>query len=260
MKRRDKTSKRMKGGDYEDDMFPLVPYSSYSEQKDAGDELLEYVYKYVVHCYLMSNQNPEVKDARNGILNVFLGNKTTTYNIKGADLIKKSSCPSWLSYSARKKCEIKKSWAYFLMCLILLDEMYKGIILADEYNQKIIILDNKMSRSIVGIAPKVTDANYNLAKLLDPKGNNILNSISDTTTRKIIADILKMITIRQEQTSREDKKRENTKFKKLTPSKIENKFPILKNIIQEEESDDENTTGSETASKTASETDSDNSA
>ena len=104
MKRRDKTSKRMKGGDYEDDMFPLVPYS---EQKDAGDELLDYVYKYVVHCYLTSNQNPEVKDTRNGILNVFLGNKTTTYNIKGADLIKKSSCPSWFSYSARKNCEVK---------------------------------------------------------------------------------------------------------------------------------------------------------
>lgn len=251
MKRRDKTSKRMKGGDYEDDMFPLVPYSSYSEQKDAGDELLEYVYKYVVHCYLMSNQNPEVKDARNGILNVFLGNKTTTYNIKGADLIKKSSCPSWLSYSARKKCEIKKSWAYFLMCLILLDEMYKGIILADEYNEKIIILDNKMSRSIVGIAPKVTDANYNLAKLLDPKGNNILNSISDTTMRKIIADIVKMITIRQQQTSREDEKREHTKFKKLTPSKIQQKIPFLKNIIQEE-GDYENTTGSETESDTTS--------
>ena len=65
MKRRHKTSKRMKGGDYEDDMFPLVQYSSYSEQKDAGDELLDYVYKYVVHCYLMSNQNPEVKDTRN---------------------------------------------------------------------------------------------------------------------------------------------------------------------------------------------------
>jgi len=145
------------------------------------------------------------------------------------------------------------------MCLILLDEIYKGVILADEYNQQIIILDNKMSRSIVGIAPKVTDANYNLAKLLDPKGNNILNSISETTTRKIITDILKMITIRQEQTSREDEKREHTKFKKLTPSKIRQKIPFLKNIIQEEQSDDENTTGSETASKTASETDSDNS-
>ena len=68
-----------------------------------------------------------------------------------------------------------------------------------------------------------------------------------------------MITIRQEQTSREDEKREHTKFKKLTPSKIRQKIPFLKNIIQEEESDDENTTGSETASKTASETDSDNS-
>ena len=266
MKRRHKTFKRMKGGDNEDDMFPLVPYSAYSAQQDAGDELLDYVYKYVVHCYLMSNQNPEVKDTRNGILNVFLGNKTTTYNIKGADLIKKSSCPSWFSYSARKNCEVKKSWAYFLMCLILLDEIYKGVILADEYNQQIIILDNKMSRSIVGIAPKVTDANYNLAKLLDPKGNNILNSISDTTTRKIITDILKMITIRQmitiqqEQTSREDEKREHTKFKKLTPSKIRQEIPFLKNIIQQEESDDENTTGSETASKTASETDSDNSA
>ena len=258
-KKRPKSFKRMRGGDNEDDMFPLVPYSAYSEQKDAGDELLDYVYKYVVHCYLMSNQNPEVKDTRNGILNVFLGNKTTTYNIKGADLIKKSSCPSWFSYSARKNCEVKKSWAYFLMCLILLDEIYKGVILADEYNQQIIILDNKMSRSIVGIAPKVTDANYNLAKLLDPKGNNILNSISETTTRKIITDILKMITIRQEQTSREDEKREHTKFKKLTPSKIRQKIPFLKNIIQEEESDDENTTGSETASKTASETDSDNS-
>ena len=232
MKRRHKTSKRMKGGDYEDDMFPLVPYS---EQKDAGDELLDYVYKYVVHCYLTSNQNPE----RNGILNVFLGNKTTTYNIKGADLIKKSSCPSWLSYSARKNCEIKKSWANFLMCLILLDEIHKGILLADEYNQKIIILDNKMSRSIVGIAPKVTDANYNLAKLLDPKGNNILNSIADTTTRKIIADILKMITIRQEQASKEDEKRENPTFKKLTSSKIQQKFPILKKTIQEESDDDD---------------------
>jgi len=251
MKRRHKISKRMKGGDNEDDMFPLVPYSAYSEQKDAGDELLDYVYKYVVHCYLMSNQNPEVKDTRNGILNVFLGNKTTTYNIKGADLIKKSSCPSWFSYSARKNCEIKKSWAYFLMCLLLLDEIYKGVIFADEYNEKIIILDNKMSRSIVGIAPKVTDANYNLAKLLDPRGNNILNSIADATTRKIIADILKMITIRQGQTSREDEKKEQTKFKKLTPSKIQQKIPFLKNIIQEE-GDYENNTGSETESETAS--------
>ena len=236
MKRRHKTSKRMKGGDYEDDMFPLVPYK---EQPDAGDELLDYVYKYVVHCYLISNQNPEAKDTRNGILNVFLGNKTTTYNIKGADLIKKSSCPSWLSYSARKNCEIKKSWANFLMCLILLDEIYKGILLADEYNQKIIILDNKMSRSIVGVAPKVSDANYNLAKLLDPKGNNILNSIADTTTRKIIADILKMITIRQEQASKEDEKRENPTFKKLTSSKIQQKFPILNKTIQEEGDDDD---------------------
>jgi len=252
MKRRNKTFKRMKGGDNEDDMFPLVPYSPYNEQADAGSELLDYVYKYVVHCYLTSNQNPEVKDTRNGILNVFLGDRTTTYNIKGADLIQKNSCPSWFSYSARKNCEIKKSWAYFLMCLILLDEIYKGIILPDEYNQKIIILDTKMSRSIIGIAPKVTDANYNLAKLLDPKGNNILNSISDTTTRKIITDILKMITIRQEQTSREDEKREHTKmFKKLTPSKIQQKIPFLKNIIQEE-SGDENNTGSDTASDTAS--------
>ena len=240
-KRRHRTFKRMKGGDDEDDMFPLLPYK---EQPDAGDELLDYVYKYVVHCYLTSNQNPEVKDTRNGILNVFLGNKTTTYNIKGADLIKKSSCPSWFSYSARKNCEIKKSWANFLMCLILMDEIHKGILLADEYNQKIIILDNKMSRSIVGIAPKVTDANYNLAKLLDPKGNNILNSIADTTTRKIIADILKMITIRQEQASKEDEKRENPTFKKLTSSKIQQKFPILKKTIQEESDDDENDTGS----------------
>jgi hypothetical protein len=137
------------------------------------------------------------------------------------------------------------------MCLLLLDEIYKGVIFADEYNEKIIILDNKMSRSIVGIAPKVTDANYNLAKLLDPRGNNILNSIADTTTRKIIADILKMITIRQEQTSREDEKREHTKFKKLTPSKIRQKIPFLKNIIQEE-GDYENNTGSETESDTAS--------
>jgi hypothetical protein len=251
MKRRDKTFKRMKGGDNEADMFPLVPYSPYKEQQDAGDELLDYVYKYVVHCYLMPNQNPKVEDIRNGILNVFLGNKTTTYNIKSADIIKKSSCPSWLSYSARKNCEIKKSWAYFLICLILLDEIYKGIILADEYNQKIIILDNKMSRSIVGIAPKVTDANYNLAKLLDPKGNNILNSIQDTQIRKIISDILKMITIRQEKTSREDEKRENPKFKKLTPSKIRQKFPILKKTIEEENDDGddyENDTASETAS------------
>ena len=240
MKRRNKTFKRMKGGDNEDDMFPLVPYSPYNEQADAGSELLDYVYKYVVHCYLTSNQNPEVKDTRNGILNVFLGNKTTTYNIKGADLIKKSSCPSWLSYSARKNCEIKKSWANFLMCLILLDEIYKGILLADEYNQKIIILDNKMSRSIVGVAPKVSDANYNLAKLLESKGNNILNSIANTQTRKIIADILKMITIRQEKISREDEEKENTKFKKLTPSKIQQKFPILKKTIQEESDDDEN--------------------
>lgn len=231
-KRRNKTFKRMKGGDDEDDMFPLVPYK---EQQDAGDELLDYVYKYVVHCYLTSNQNAEV---RNGILNVFLGNKTTTYNIKGADLIKKSSCPSWLSYSSRKNCEIKKSWANFLMCLVLLDEINKGILLADEYNEKIIILDNKMSRSIVGVAPKVTDANYNLAKLLDSKGNNILNSIANTQTRKMIADILKMITIRQEKISREDEDKENTKFKKLTPSKIRQKFPILKKTIQEE-SDDE---------------------
>jgi len=239
----------MKGGDYEDDMFPLVPYK---EQPDAGDELLDYVYKYVVHCYLISNQNPEAKDTRNGILNVFLGNKTTTYNIKGADLIKKSSCPSWLSYSARKNCEIKKSWANFLMCLILLDEINKGILLADEYNQKIIILDNKMSRSIVGVAPKVTDANYNLAKLLEPKGNNILNSIPDTTTtRKIIADILKMITIRQEKISREDEEKENPKFKKLTPSKIRQKFPILTKTI-EEENDDADVDESETASETAS--------
>jgi hypothetical protein len=256
MKRRHKTFKRMKGGDYEDDMFPLVPYSPFNEQKDAGDELLDYAYKYVVHSYLTSNQNPEASDIRNGILNVFLGDKTTTYNIKSSDLIKKNSCPSWFSYSARKNCEIKKSWAYFLMCLILLDEIDKGVILAGEYNQKIIILDNKMSRSIVGIAPKVTDPNYNLAKLLDAKGNNILNSIPDTTTRKIVADILKMITIRQEQTSREDEKRENPKFKKLTTSKIQQKFPILKNTIQEE-SDDENNTGSETASETTS---SDNSA
>ena len=242
-KRRHRTFKRMKGGDDEDDMFPLVPYK---EQPDAGDELLDYVYKYVVHCYLMSNQNPEVKDTRNGILNVFLGNKTTTYNIKGADLIKKSSCPSWLSYSSRKNCEIKKSWANFLMCLVLLDEINKGILLADEYNDKIIILDNKMSRSIVGIAPKVTDANYNLAKLLESKGNNILNSIANTQTRKIIADILKMITIRQEKISREDEEKENTKFKKLTPSKIQQKFPILKKTIQEEsdDDDDENNTGS----------------
>ena len=246
-KRRHRTFKRMKGGDDEDDMFPLLPYK---EQPDAGDELLDYVYKYVVHCYLMSNQNPEVKDTRNGILNVFLGNKTTTYNIKGADLIKKSSCPSWLSYSSRKNCEIKKSWANFLMCLVLLDEINKGILLADEYNEKIIILDNKMSRSIVGIAPKVTDANYNLAKLLDSKGNNILKSIANTQTRKIISDILKMITIRQEKISREDEEKENTKFKKLTPSKIQQKFPILKKTIQEEneDEDDENNTGSETAS------------
>ena len=229
----------MKGGDDEDDMFPLFPDSPYKEQQDAGDELLDYVYKYVVHCYLTSNQNPEVKDTRNGILNVFLGNKTTTYNIKGADLIKKSSCPSWLSYSARKNCEIKKSWANFLMCLVLLDEINKGILLADEYNQKIIMLDNKMSRSIVGVAPKVSDANYNLAKLLDPKGNNILNSIADTTTRKTIADILKMITIRQEKISREDEEKENTKFKKLTPSRIRQKFPILKKTIQEENDADD---------------------
>jgi hypothetical protein len=251
MKRRNKTFKRMKGGDNEDDMFPLAPYSPYKEQQDAGDELLDYVYKYVVYCYLTPNQNPEVEDIRNGILNVFLGDKTTKYNIKSADLIKKNSCPSWFSYSARKNCEIKKSWAYFLMCLILLDEIYKGMLLADEYNQKIIILDNKMSRSIVGIAPKVTDANYNLAKLLDPKGSNILNSIADIPKRKIIVDILKMITIRQEKISREDEKKENTRFKKLTPSKIRQKFPILKNIIQEE-SEDENNTGSETASETAS--------
>jgi hypothetical protein len=235
----------MKGGDDEDDMFPLLPYK---EQPDAGDELLDYVYKYVVHCYLTSNQNPEVKDTRNGILNVFLGNKTTTYNIKGADLIKKRSCPSWLSYSSRKNCEIKKSWANFLMCLVLLDEINKEILSADEYNQKITILDNKMSRSIVGIAPKVTDANYNLAKLLDPKGNNILNSIADTQTRKMIADTLKMITIRQEKISREDEEKENSKFKKLTPSKIRQKFPILKKTIQEESDDDdddgENSTGS----------------
>ena len=103
MKRRNKTFKRMKGGDNEDDMFPLVPYSPYNEQADAGSELLDYVYKYVVHCYLTSNQNPEVKDTRNGILNVFLGDRTTTYNIKGADLIQKNSCPSWFSYSTLDK-------------------------------------------------------------------------------------------------------------------------------------------------------------
>lgn len=247
-KGRNKTFKRMKGGDDEDDMLPLV---AYNEQQDAGDELLDYVYKYVVYCYLTPNQNSEVEDIRNGILNVFLGDKTTKYNIKSADLIKKNSCPSWFSYSARKNCEIKKSWAYFLMCLILLDEIHKGILLPDEYNQKIIILDNKMSRSIVGIAPKVTDANYNLAKLLDSKGNNILNSITDIPKRKIIVDILKMITIRQEKISREDEKKENTKFKKLTPSKIRQKFPILKKTIEEENDDgddDENNTASETAS------------
>lgn len=99
-----------------------------------------------------------------------------------------------------------------------------------------------MSRSIVGVAPKVSDANYNLTKLLDPKGTNILNSIADTTTRKTIADILKMITIRQEKISREDEEKENTKFKKLTPSKIQNKFPILKKTIQEENDDDESDT------------------
>jgi len=248
-KGRNKTLKRMKGGNNEDDMFPLV---SYNEQKDAGDELLDYVYKYVVHCYLTPNQNPEVNDIRNGILNVLLGNKPTAYNINSADLIKKNSCPSWFSYSARKNCEIKKSWAYFLMCLILLDEIHKGIILGDDYNQKIIILDNKMSRSIVGIAPKVTDPNYNLAKLLESKSNNILNSIANTTTRKIIAGILKMITIRQEQISREDEKRETTKFKKLTPSKIQNKFPILKKTIQEENDDDDDDDENDTASETAS--------
>jgi hypothetical protein len=60
-----------------------------------------------------------------------------------------------------------------------------------------------------------------------------------------------MITIRQEQTSREDEKKEQTKFKKLTPSKIRQKIPFLKNIIQEE-GDYENNTGSETESETAS--------
>lgn len=246
----------MKGGDNEDDMFPLAPYN---EQKDAGDELLDYVYKYVVHCYLTPNQSTEVEDIRNGILNVFLGNKPTAYNIKNADLIKKNSCPSWFSYSARKNCEIKKSWAYFLMCLILIDEIHKGIILADEYNAKIIILDNKMSRSMVGIAPKVTDPNYNLAKLLDPQGNNILNSIADTQTRKIVAGILKMITIRQEKTSREEEKRENTTFKKLTPSKIQDKFPILKKTIQEEYDDGEDDDDDDDESETASESTSDSS-
>ena len=260
MKRRNKTFKRMKGGDNEDDMFPLVPYSPYKERGDAGDELLDYVYKYVVHCYLMPNQTTEVEDIRNGILNVFLGNKPTAYNIKSADLIKKNSCPSWFSYSARKNCEIKKSWAYFLMCLILIDEIHKGIILADEYNAKIIILDNKMSRSMVGIAPKVTDPNYNLAKLLEPKGNNILNNITDTQIRKIVTDILKMITIRQEKTSKEEEKRETTKFKKLTPSKIQNKFPILKKTIQEEGGDTDDDDDDDDESETASETSSDNSA
>ena len=105
MKRRYKTSRRMKGGD-----------------GDAGDSVLALVKEYAEKGYLkkMYNQNgseTKVKQIKDAILNVLTGLKGTTKDNYGPKL----SCPKFLR-SRRKACELKKSAGYYWAYKMLLQE------------------------------------------------------------------------------------------------------------------------------------------
>jgi len=105
MKRRYKTSRRMKGGD-----------------GDAGDSVLALVKEYAEKGYLKKMYNPngsetKIKQIKDAILNVLTGLKGTTKDNYGPKL----SCPKILR-SRRKECELKKSIGYYWAYIMLLQE------------------------------------------------------------------------------------------------------------------------------------------
>ena len=105
MKRRYKTSRRMKGGD-----------------GDAGDSVLALVKEYAEKGYLKKMYNPngtptKIKQIKDAILNVLTGLKGTTKDNYGPKL----SCPKFLR-SRRKACELKKSVGYYWAYKMLLQE------------------------------------------------------------------------------------------------------------------------------------------
>jgi len=105
MKRRDKTSRRMKGGD-----------------GDAGDSVLALVKEYAEKGYLkkMYNVNgtqTKIKPIKDAILNVLTGLKGTIKDKYGPKL----SCPK-IARWRRKECEIKKSIGYYWAYKMLLQE------------------------------------------------------------------------------------------------------------------------------------------
>ena len=105
MKRRYKTSRRMKGGD-----------------EDAGDSVLALVKEYAEKGYLKKMYNPNgtqtgIKQIKDAILNVLTGLKGTTKDNYGPKL----SCPKFVRWR-RKDCELKKSVGYYWAYKMLLQE------------------------------------------------------------------------------------------------------------------------------------------
>ena len=105
MKRRYKTSRRMKGGD-----------------GDAGDSVLSLVKEYAEKGYLKKiyNQNgneTKIKPIKDAILNVLTGLKGTIKDNYGPKL----SCPKFIRWR-RKECELKKSVGYYWAYKMLLQE------------------------------------------------------------------------------------------------------------------------------------------
>lgn len=105
MKRRYKTSRRMKGGD-----------------GDAGDSVLALVKEYAEKGYLKKMYNKDgtqtkIKQIKDAILNVLTGLKGTTKDNYGPKL----SCPKFVRWR-RKECELKKSVGYYWAYKMLLQE------------------------------------------------------------------------------------------------------------------------------------------
>lgn len=105
MKRRYKTSRRMKGGD-----------------GDAGDSVLALVKEYAEKGYLKKMYSPngtptKIKQIKDAILNVLTGLKGTTKDNYGPKL----SCPKFIRWR-RKECELKKSVGYYWVYKMLLQE------------------------------------------------------------------------------------------------------------------------------------------
>ena len=102
MKRRYKTSRRMKGGD-----------------GDAGDSVLALVNEYAEKGYLKKiyNQNGNETKIKDAILNVLTGLKGTIKDNYGPKL----SCPKFIRWR-RKECELKKSVGYYWAYKMLLQE------------------------------------------------------------------------------------------------------------------------------------------